>query len=96
VNVSPLGSAPVSVSVGAGVPVAVTVNVPAVLSIKTRPELFALVIVGAEFVGAGFGWALFDVQPATKRFAMRAQIRRVRNTKLPSNRTWRGSISDIP
>jgi hypothetical protein len=54
-------------------------------TIKPRPELLALVIVGAEFVGAGFGCALFDVQPAAKRLAMRAQIRRVRNTKLPSN-----------
>ena len=44
-NVTPLGSAPVSLSVGAGNPVAVTVNVPAVPTVNV--VLFALVIAGA-------------------------------------------------
>jgi hypothetical protein len=66
VKVSPLGRVPVSVKVGAGVPVAVTVNVPGVPIIKAEPELFGLVI-----AGAGLGGALFVVQPATKRIAIR-------------------------
>jgi hypothetical protein len=45
VNVTPVGSVPVSLSVGAGKPVAVTVNVPAKPS--TKVALFALVIAGA-------------------------------------------------
>ena len=44
-NVTPLGSAPVSLSVGAGDPVAVTVNVPAEFTVNA--VLFALVIAGA-------------------------------------------------
>ena len=44
-NVTPLGSVPVSVNVGAGLPVAVTVNVPAVPTVKV--VLFALVIADA-------------------------------------------------
>src|ERR1700691_617841 len=44
-NVTPLGSVPVSLSVGVGEPVAVTVNVPAVPT--TKLVLFALVIAGA-------------------------------------------------
>jgi len=48
-NVTPAGSEPVSLSVGAGVPVAVTVNVPAVPTVNV--VLLALVIDGAT-VGA--------------------------------------------
>ena len=44
-NATPLGRAPVSVKVDAGKPLAVTVNVPAVATLKT--VLFALVIAGA-------------------------------------------------
>ena len=48
VSVTPLGRVPVSLKVGAGTPVAVTVNDPAVPAVNV--VLFALVIVGA--VGA--------------------------------------------
>jgi hypothetical protein len=51
VNVTPPGSVPASVSVGAGDPVAVTLNVPAVPTVKA--VLFALVIDGAVPVAAG-------------------------------------------
>jgi hypothetical protein len=88
-KVSPLGSAPVSVSVGAGVPVAVTANVPATPTMKANAELFALVIVGAGFD------ALFVVQPAEKRLATRAEMIRVRSTRLRANRQWVGSINHI-
>ena len=44
-NVTPLGSAPDSVMLGAGVPVAVTANEPAVPSVKVA--LLALVMAGA-------------------------------------------------
>jgi hypothetical protein len=47
VNVTPVGSAPLSLSVGVGVPVAVTVNVPAVPTANV--VLLALVINGAVF-----------------------------------------------
>jgi hypothetical protein len=47
VNVTPVGSVPVTLSVGAGNPVAVTVNVPAVPTANV--VLLALVIVGAVF-----------------------------------------------
>ena len=46
-KVTPLGSAPVSVSDGVGVPVVVTVNVPAVPTANV--VLLALVITGAAF-----------------------------------------------
>ena len=46
-NVTPLGSAPTSLSVGAGVPVAVTVNVPAVPTVKV--VLLVLVMAGPSF-----------------------------------------------
>jgi hypothetical protein len=49
-NVTPLGSAPASVILGAGVPVAVTVNEPAVPSVKV--VLLALVMAGACAAGA--------------------------------------------
>lgn len=45
VNVTPLGSAPVSLNVGAGKPVAITVNEPAVPTEKL--VVFTLVIAGA-------------------------------------------------
>jgi len=51
VKVTPLGSVPVSLKVGAGKPVAVTVNDPAVFA--TNVVLAALVIVGG--VGGGCG-----------------------------------------
>ena len=44
-KVTPPGSTPLSMKVGAGDPVAVTVNVPATPT--TKAALFALVIVGA-------------------------------------------------
>jgi hypothetical protein len=44
-NVTPLGSAPVSVSVGVGAPVVVTVKLPAAPTVKV--VVFALVIAGA-------------------------------------------------
>jgi hypothetical protein len=47
VNVTPVGSAPVSLSVGVGIPVAVTVNVPAVPAVNI--VLLALVITVAGF-----------------------------------------------
>jgi hypothetical protein len=43
-NVTPFGNAPVSVKVGAGKPVAVTVNEPAVFT--TNAVLFTLVMAG--------------------------------------------------
>jgi hypothetical protein len=46
-NVTPLGSAPLSLNVGAGEPVAVTVNEPAVPTVKVA--LLALVMAGARF-----------------------------------------------
>jgi hypothetical protein len=46
-NVTPLGRAPVWLKVGAGTPVAVTVNVPAVPTLNV--VLVALVIAGAWF-----------------------------------------------
>jgi hypothetical protein len=46
-NVTPLGSAPVSLNDGMGAPVAVTVNVPAVPTVNV--VLLALVIPGAWF-----------------------------------------------
>jgi len=46
-NVTPVGNVPVSLSVGAGVPVAVTVNVPAAPTVNV--VLLALVITGAVF-----------------------------------------------
>jgi hypothetical protein len=45
VSVTPVGSAPVLLISGAGEPVVVTVNVPALLSVNVA--LFALVIAGA-------------------------------------------------
>jgi len=47
VNVTPAGNVPVSLNVGLGMPVAVTVNVPTVPTVKV--VLFALVITGAVF-----------------------------------------------
>jgi hypothetical protein len=44
-NVTPLGSAPVSLSEGVGLPVVVTVKLPAVPTVNA--VLFALVIAGA-------------------------------------------------
>ena len=46
-NVTPLGSVPPSLKLGAGNPVTVTVNVPAVPTVNV--VLFALVIAGAWF-----------------------------------------------
>jgi len=46
-NVTPLGSVPVSVSVGVGAPVVVTVKLPAVPTINVM--LFPLVITGVWF-----------------------------------------------
>jgi hypothetical protein len=46
-NVTPLGSAPVSLSEGVGLPVVVTVKLPAVPTVNVVP--FALVIAGAWF-----------------------------------------------
>jgi hypothetical protein len=57
VNVTPLGSAPLSLSVGCGTPVAVTVNVPELLTLNV--VLFALVIAGAVPVV----WAYAGTRP---------------------------------
>jgi hypothetical protein len=46
-NDTPAGKAPVSLNVGVGEPVAVTVNVPAVPTVKV--VVFALVIAGTWF-----------------------------------------------
>ncbi len=54
VNVTPVGNVPVSLNVGLGVPVAVTVNVPGVPTVKV--VLFALVITGAVFTVSVKGW----------------------------------------
>ena len=64
-KVTPFGRLPVSLSVGAGKPVAVTVNVPAVPT--WNAVLFALVIVGAWFTvtakvpSVEFAQLLFDL-----------------------------------
>jgi hypothetical protein len=85
VKVSPLGRVPVSVKVGAGVPVAVTVNVPGVPIIKAEPEVFALVI-----AGAGLGGAPFVLQPATKRMAIKRAVPSTRaDTPMLVNREAR-------
>jgi len=77
-NVTPAGSVPASLSVGAGVPVAVSVNVPVV---PTRNVvLFALVIPGAGFPGLLFPLV---VQPATKRRAIKTAIPRIPQNTPP-------------
>jgi len=53
-NVTPLGNVPDSLNVGVGVPVAVTVNVPAVPTVNV--VLLALVITGAVFTVSVKGW----------------------------------------
>jgi hypothetical protein len=60
-NVTPFGSVPLSVHVGAGVPVAVTLNVPAVPTVNVT--LFALVIDGAEFTVNVKFWLAFGATP---------------------------------
>ena len=60
-NVTPVGSVPVSLNVGAGDPVAVTVNVPAVPSEKAAA--FALVIAGGEFTVSVKFWLAFGAIP---------------------------------
>jgi hypothetical protein len=60
-NVTPGGSVPLSLHVGAGVPVAVTVNVPAVPIVSVA--LFALVIAGAEFTVSVRFWLAFGTTP---------------------------------
>src|SRR5689334_15671760 len=72
-KVNPLGSVPVSVRVGAGVPDATMVKEPAAPIMNANPEEFALLI-----AGAGLGGALFVVQPATKS--------RATSRTLPSTR----------
>src|SRR5215472_4438532 len=54
-NVTPLGNVPVSLNVGVGLPVAVTVNVPAVPTVNV--VLLALVITGAVFTVSVKAWA---------------------------------------
>ena len=53
-NVTPLGNAPVSVSESVGVPVAVTVKLPAVPTVNV--VLLALVIAGAWVTVTVKGW----------------------------------------
>lgn len=53
-NETPVGSARVSLSAGVGKPVEVTVNEPAVPTVK--PALLALVIVGAAFTDRVKTW----------------------------------------
>jgi hypothetical protein len=61
VKVTPEGSAPVFENVGAGTPVAVTVNVPAVPTVNVA--LFALVIDGAEVIVYVKVWVALGVMP---------------------------------
>jgi hypothetical protein len=60
-SVTPFGSVPLSVQVGAGVPVAVAVNVPAVPTLNVA--LLALVIEGAESTVSVKLWLAFGVTP---------------------------------
>ncbi len=62
-NVTPPGSAPVSLNVGAGVPVAVTVNVPAVPTVKV--VLVELVIDGATAGGGGISVSVAWYMPVS-------------------------------
>ena len=68
----PLGSAPVSLSVGAGVPVAVTVKLPALPTWKVT--LAALVIVGATFAGLIVSVKLCVAAGGTPLLAVNATI----------------------
>ena len=60
-KVTPLGNTPVSVNVGVGNPVAVTVNVPAVPTVNV--VLFALVMVGGwvTLIVMSVPWPSFGV-----------------------------------
>jgi hypothetical protein len=60
-NVTPLGRAPVSVSDGVGVPVAVTVKLPAVPTVNV--VLFPLVIAGAWFTVSVNAWVAGEPTP---------------------------------
>jgi hypothetical protein len=60
-SVTPFGSVPLALNVGAGEPVAVTVNVPAVPTAKVA--LFALVIAGGEFTVSVKLWLAFGASP---------------------------------
>ena len=60
-NVTPVGNVPVSLKVGLGVPVAVTVNVPGVPTEKV--VLLALVITGAVFTVKVKLWPAGDPTP---------------------------------
>jgi hypothetical protein len=61
VNVTPFGSVPLSLNVGAGVPVAVTVNVPVVPAANVA--LLKLVIAGGEFTVKVKLWLAFGATP---------------------------------
>ena len=60
-SVTPLGSEPLSVKVGAGKPVAVTVNELAAFTTNVAP--FALVMAGAWFTVSMKFWVAFDETP---------------------------------
>jgi hypothetical protein len=60
-NVTPVGSVPLSLNAAAGTPVAVIVNVPAVPIVNVA--LFALVIAGAEFTVSVKLWLAFGTTP---------------------------------
>jgi hypothetical protein len=77
VNVTPLGRVPVSVTVGAGDPVAVTAKLPATPTVNVA--LLAL-----ENPGDMLG--LLAPQPAVTRLATKAKIIRVRETGICTKR----------
>jgi hypothetical protein len=60
-KVTPLGKVPVSLNVGAGKPLAVTVNVPAVPTWKV--VLLALVMAGTWFTVSVKVWVAFGLTP---------------------------------
>jgi len=60
-NVTPLGSVPLSLRVGVGKPVAVTVNEPAVPTVNV--VLLALVMAGASLTVSVKLWVAFGVTP---------------------------------
>jgi hypothetical protein len=60
-NVTPFGSVPLTLPVGAGVPVAIAVNDPGAPSVNTA--LFALVIAGGEFTVSVKLWLAFGATP---------------------------------
>ena len=60
-KVTPFGSVPLSLQVGVGVPVAVSVNVPGVPAVNTA--VFALVMAGGAFTVSVKFWVTFCATP---------------------------------